>query len=146
MSAQSEWVEDSSEPAPDSDYARNFAATSATVVAPECGVALVGASAHIEGGWPDERQALADALAAHGVSEGGDTTIRLVGSASGTGNADVVVAMGGPWGLPASQASVYVGLYGRSHEALAGLADLLVGQVESHGGWPVPGMPGTPCR
>ncbi len=145
MSAQSQWAAASSGSASDADYARRFAATSATVVAPECGTPLVGASVHIEGGWPGERQALADALASHGVSEGGGTTIRLVGSASGSGSADVVVAMDGPWGLPASQASVYVGLYGRSDSALAGLADVLVGQVKPQGTWPVSGMPGTPC-
>jgi beta-N-acetylhexosaminidase len=145
MSQQAQWAADSSDSVPATDYARAFAATSATVVAPECGKALVGDSVTIEGGWPGERQALADALVAHGVSEGGTTTVRLLGGPSSAGNADVVVAMDGPWGLPASQASVYVGLYGRSHAALAGLADVLVGHVQPRGTWPVPGMPGTPC-
>ena len=70
---------------------------------------------------------------------------QLLGSPSGTGDADIVVAMDGPWGLPASRASVYIGLYGRSQDALAGLADVLVGQVQPYGQWPVGGMPGTPC-
>ncbi len=100
----------------------------------------------ISGGWPGERRALADALAEYGVTEGAGTSITILGSASGTGNADIVVAMDGPWGLPASHATVYVGLYGRSHDALAGLADVLVGQAQPHGQWPVSGMPGTPCQ
>ncbi len=145
MSAQSEWVATSQAASDDPAYARDFAASSATVAAPECGTSLVGGSVQIYGGWPGERQALADALAAHGVTQGGGTSIRLVGSASGTGDADIVVAMDGPWGLPASRASVYIGLYGRSDDALAGLADVLVGQMQPHGQWPVAGMPGTPC-
>ena len=88
-----------------------------------------------------ERQALADALASHGITTGGGTTIQLLGSATGSGHADVVVAMDGPWGLPQSTAQVYVGLYGRSNEALAGLADVLAGAVTPTGQWAVEGMP-----
>ncbi len=145
MSTQSEWEADSTAAADDSDYAREFAASSATLAAPECGISLVGDSVQISGGWPSDRQALADALAAYGVSQDGGTSIRILGSASGSGDADIVVATDGPWGLPASGASVYVGLYGRSPATLAGLADVLVGRVEPHGRWPVAGMPGTPC-
>ena len=126
------------------DYARRFAGTSATVAAPTCGGRLVGDSVEISGGWPSERAALADALAAHGVGLGGGTTIQLLGSASSAGSADVVVAMDGPWGLASSSASVYVGLYGRSPDALAGLADVLVGAVAPQGQWAVPGLP-TAC-
>lgn len=146
MSAQSEWASTSASGTNDPEYARHFAASSATVATPTCGQRLVGQSVQIYGGWPGERQALADALAEYGVTQGGGTSIRIMGSASGSGSADIVVAMDGPWGLPASQATVYVGLYGRSHEALAGLADVLVGQAPPHGQWPVGGMPGTPCQ
>lgn len=146
MSAQSDWASNAAPGASGPEYARQFAAASATVAAPTCGQRLVGDSVQIYGGWPGERQALADALAQYGVTEGGGTSINIMGSASGTGNADIVVAMDGPWGLPASQATVYVGLYGRAQEALAGLADVLVGEVASQGRWPVDGMPGTPCQ
>lgn len=145
MSAQSEWAATPQAASDDPAYARGFAASSATVAAPECGTRLVGDSVQISGGWPGERQALADALAPYGVTQGGGTSIQLLGSPSGTGDADIVVAMDGPWGLPASRASVYIGLYGRSQDALAGLADVLVGQVRPHGQWPVGGMPGSPC-
>lgn len=145
MSAQSTWADASSPASDDPEYARHFAASSATVAAPQCGNRLVGNSVQIYGGWPGERQALADALAEYGVTQGGGTSIRLLGTAAGAGDADIVVAMDGPWGLPASRASVYIGLYGRSPEALAGLADVLVGRVQPHGQWPVDGMPGTPC-
>jgi len=123
------------------DYARAFAAASATVAAPACGGPFVGASVTITGGFPAERQALSDALAAHGIATGGGTSIRLLGAPTATGTADVVVAMDGPWGLSASQASVYVGLYGRSDAALAGLADVLSGDVAPKGQWAVPGLP-----
>ncbi|WP_291383061.1 glycoside hydrolase family 3 N-terminal domain-containing protein [Demequina sp.] len=145
MSAQATWAAAASPASEDPDYARQFAASSATVAAPGCGSRLVGDSVQISGGWPDERQALADALAEYGVTQGGGTSIRILGTASGAGDADIVVAMDGPWGLPASRASVHIGLFGRSHEALAGLADVLAGQVQPHGQWPVGGMPGTPC-
>jgi beta-N-acetylhexosaminidase len=122
-------------------YARAFAASAATVSAASCTGPYVGSSVTITGGWPAERQALADALASHGITAGGGTTIQLIGSATGSGSADVVVAMDGPWGLPQSTASVYVGLYGRSNEALAGLADVLAGAVTPTGKWAVGGMP-----
>ncbi|NYI40668.1 glycoside hydrolase family 3 N-terminal domain-containing protein [Demequina lutea] len=123
------------------NYARAFAASAATVSAASCTGPYVGSSVTIRGGWPGERQALADALAGYGITTGGGTTILLLGSATGSGRADVVVAMDGPWGLPKSTASVYVGLYGRSNEALAGLADVLAGAVTPTGQWAVAGMP-----
>ncbi|MCB2412930.1 beta-N-acetylhexosaminidase [Demequina sp. TTPB684] len=146
MTQQAQWADAAAGQSTDVDYARQFAATSATVVAPQCGEPLVGDTVRIVGGWPGERRALADALAAYGVGESEEgTTVRILGSSTGSGNADVVVAMDGPWGLPASQATAYVGLYGRSEAALAGLADVLTGNVPPGGSWPVPGMPGTPC-
>ncbi len=145
MSTQSRWAERSTDTPSNADYARRFAASSATVVAPQCGARLVGDSVTIDGGWSAERQALADALAVYGVSQGGGKTISIVGSASGAAEADIVVAMDGPWGIASSQAPVYVGLYGRSQDALAGLADVLVGRAQPRGQWPVSGMPGTPC-
>jgi beta-N-acetylhexosaminidase len=122
-------------------YAREFAAAATTVSAASCTGPYVGSSVTITGGWPGERQVLADALAGHGITTGGGMTIQLLGSATGSGNADVVVALDGPWGLPQSIASVYVGLYGRSNEALAGLADVLAGAVTPTGQWAVEGMP-----
>lgn len=133
--------ESAGDPGGSADYARSFAAAATTVSAASCAGPFVGSSVTISGGWASERQALADALAAHGITTGAGTSIRLLGSATGSGSADVVVAMDGPWGLPQSTASVYVGLYGRSDEALAGLADVLVGAVAPTGQWAVAGMP-----
>ena len=129
------------DPTANGDYARTFAASATTVSASSCTGPFVGPSVTVTGGWEGERQALADALAGYGIATGGGTTIQLLGSASGSGNADVVVAMDGPWGLADSTASVYVGLYGRSDEALAGLADVLAGAVVPTGEWAVAGMP-----
>lgn len=129
--------------APGDEYARAFAGTAATVFATSCGGAFVGPSVTISGGWPAERQVLADALASHGITTGGGTSIRLLGTAGASGDADVVVAMDGPWGLASSHASVFVGLYGRSDEALAGLADVLAGAVPPTGQWAVPGLPAS---
>lgn len=123
------------------DYARAFAASATTVSAASCTGPYVGPSVTITGGLEGERRALAAALAGYGITTGGGTTIRLLGSATGTGRADVVVAMDGPWGLPGSTASVYVGLYGRSDATLAGLADVLAGNTAPTGQWAVDGMP-----
>ncbi len=122
-------------------YARAFTASAATVSAASCTGPFVGSSVTITGGGDGERQALADALAGYGITTGGGTSIRLLGSSTGTGRADVVVAMDGPWGLPGSTADVYVGLYGRSDEALGALADVLAGAVAPTGQWAVDGMP-----
>ncbi|WP_062131628.1 glycoside hydrolase family 3 N-terminal domain-containing protein [Demequina aestuarii] len=120
------------------DYARELAAAGATVAARDCSAPFVGDTVTLSGGWEDERAALAAALEAHGVAVGdGGTSIVLMGGDDASANADVVVAMAGPWGLSASQATVYVGLYGRSAGALAGLADVLVGDAEPLGEWPV---------
>jgi beta-glucosidase-like glycosyl hydrolase len=125
----------------DASYARQAAATWATVSSPACGGTLVGDSVTLRGGWPAERAILAQALAEHGISEGGGTSVLLLGSGGASGTADVVVAMDAPWGLPASSATTYVGLYGRSADALRGLADVLAGAVAPAGTWAMPGMP-----
>jgi beta-N-acetylhexosaminidase len=129
------------------DYARALATAGIAVTSPLCGGPLVGSTVTISGGWPDERASLASELAARGVGSGGGTTIRLLGSPGGSGAADVVVAMDGPWGLPQSSATTYVGLFGRSAESFAALADVLTGAVAPTGRWPValPGLTGTGC-
>ena len=131
---------------PDPAVAAAFAASSASLAAANCS-ALVGSSVTISGGYGTERDALAAALAQHGISTGGGTTIRLIGTPDGSASADVVVAMDGPWGLPASTGTTYVGLYGRSDEAFAGLASLLAGATPPGGSWPVylDGIPYDTC-
>jgi len=129
------------------DYARALATAGIVVTSPLCGGPLVGPKVTISGGWPEEREALAGELAARGVGTGGGTTIRLLGSPGASAAADVVVAMDGPWGLPQSSATTYVGLFGRSAESFAALADVLTGAVAPTGRWPValPGLSGTEC-
>ncbi|PKQ26647.1 MAG: beta-N-acetylhexosaminidase [Actinobacteria bacterium HGW-Actinobacteria-4] len=132
----------------DGTYARVLAGNGATVVTDLCGTPLVGSTVSIRGGFPGERAALADALAVHGISNtGGGTSIVILGSSVKGANADVVVSMDGPWALADSRAETYVALYGRSHDALAGLADVLAGAVTPQAVWPVPiaGMPYGPC-
>jgi len=140
MTTQAALSADATVPA-STDYARVAAGAWATVATPECGGALVGASVSVSGGFDHERAVLEAALAEHGIGAGGGTTVLLLGSATGSGAADVVVAMNAPWGLPQSTATTYVGLYGRSDEALTGLADVLAGVATPGGDWSVPGMP-----
>lgn len=130
------------------DFVHALGVAGTVVTSPRCGGSLVGPTVTISGGWPDERAALASALAARGVRTGGGTTIRLLGSASGSGVADVVVAMDGPWGLPQSRATTYVGLFGRSRASFAVLADILTGASSPTGRWPVAlrRLSGTECH
>ncbi len=123
---------------PGTDYVRAFSAAGATVAASSCGKNYVKGGVRISGGWQSERDALARALKKLGVPQKSTgTTITILGSADGKANSDIVVAMDGPWGLPDSNANVYVGLYGRGDATLAGLADVLTGTVTPTAGWPV---------
>ncbi len=132
----------------DGDYVRDLDEQAIVVTSPRCGGPLVGRTVTLSGGWADERAALAAALAKHGIAVGASgTSVRLLGSAGGAGDADVVVALDGPWGLPASHATTYIGLFGRSPTSFAALADVLAGSVEPTGRWPVRlrGLSGTEC-
>ncbi|WNM24009.1 glycoside hydrolase family 3 N-terminal domain-containing protein [Demequina capsici] len=120
------------------DYARALADAGVTVAAADCDAPFVTGPVTITGGFRADRDALAAALASHGVVLGeGGSTIWLTGSDDTSGSADVVVAMDGPWGLSGSTARVYAAVYGRGDSALAGLADVLTGAVAPQGRWPV---------
>jgi beta-glucosidase-like glycosyl hydrolase len=141
----------SSADAPASTFAQDFAARSATVVTPTCGVALVSQRATVLGGLDGEREELTSALADRGIgagtAENPGTTVYLAGNSSENVKADVVVAMDGPWVLEKSTARTYIALYGRSDDSIQGLADVLVGGVTSQSAWPVTmtSMPSDPC-
>lgn len=128
-------------------HAATFIARATTVASASCGGPFVGPSVRITGGYQGERDALAAALATYGIGSGSGTHVRLLGAPDGSDTADVVVAMDGPWGLPSSSASTYVGLYGRSDDALAGLAAVLAGVTPPGGTWPVDlsGIPYATC-
>lgn len=122
---------------------RELAVAGATVAAARCGGPLVGDAVVLDGATAADRTRLARALRAHGVEvlgqedEGEATSVLLLGSDGARGTADVVVALAGPWGLSGSTARAYVGLYGRSADAMAGLADVLTGAAAPGGDWPV---------
>jgi beta-N-acetylhexosaminidase len=142
------WQAELEAPAPsDAAHAATFAAQATTVASAACGGPFVGPSVRITGGYQQERDALSSALAQHGIATGSGTHVRLLGAPDGSDTADVVVAMDGPWGLPASSATTYVGLYGRSDDALAGLAAVLAGATAPGGVWPVDlsGIPYAVC-
>jgi beta-N-acetylhexosaminidase len=130
------------------DYVRALSQEAMTVVAPLCGTRLVGSTVSISGADRSDRDLLAASLAEYGVTVGSSgTSIRLIKTSDGTGTADIVVALDGPWGLSYSEATVYIGLYGRGPSSLAALADVLIGAVSPNSRWPVevPGMPYDPC-
>jgi beta-N-acetylhexosaminidase len=129
-------------------YASEFAASAISVASSQCGGAFVVSPVHITGGSEGERAAFSAALATHGIATGrGGSTVRLLGAPDGSDSATVVVAMDGPWGLPASNATTYVGLFGRSADSLTGLAAVLAGAVAPQGAWPVDmsGLPVGTC-
>ncbi|WP_430867675.1 glycoside hydrolase family 3 N-terminal domain-containing protein [Demequina aurantiaca] len=128
-------------PAGSEDFASKFAAVAATVVTPTCGVPLVGDTVTVIGGWDYERAALAGALADRGIGAGtaGEpgSIVQLASDSSEQLRADVVVAVAGPWVLERATATTYIALYGRSADALEGLAEVLVGNAHSGSSWPV---------
>ncbi|WP_062303369.1 glycoside hydrolase family 3 N-terminal domain-containing protein [Demequina subtropica] len=133
---------DTAVPAP--GYARGFAAAGITVAADDCDAPLVGRKASIVSGPEHARAALAARLEDAGVAVGDEgTTIALVPSGRTRATADVVVSLGAPWGLFASDAEAYVATYGGSRATIAGLADVLTGAAEPGGAWPV-AMSGAP--
>ncbi len=129
-------------------YASTFASQAATVAAATCEAPLLAGPVRVVGGLESDRVAFADALAVYGIPVGSTgTTVRLLGADDRSGNGDVVIAMGGPWGLPSSQASVYVGAYGRSPDVFVGVVAVLTGAATSQGVWAVDvtGVPYAPC-
>ncbi|WP_084124422.1 glycoside hydrolase family 3 N-terminal domain-containing protein [Demequina sp. NBRC 110054] len=120
------------------DYAAALALGSATVAAGDCSAPFIGDSVTLSGGFEADRAALADAFEKLGVAVGaGGTSIWVTGGDGSSGSADVVVAMGGPWGLEGSDADVYVGAYGRGKATLAAVAAVLAGEAGPEGDWPV---------
>ncbi|WP_062317464.1 glycoside hydrolase family 3 N-terminal domain-containing protein [Demequina maris] len=124
------------EPSP--AYARTFAAAGTTVAAEDCTRPLVRRRATVVASPDDAAAALTRALEARGVETGdGGTSIALLSSGGYRAAADVVVTLGGPWGLFDSTADAYVATYGDSAASIGALADVLVGDVEPGGEWPV---------
>ena len=123
--------------APIEQRPREFSEGSIVVAAADCS-ALIGDTFRVTGGTRAQRVALSDDLGAEGFAWASDgTEIALVGGDRGSANADVVVATGGPWGLPASKAKVYVETWGGGAEQLHALAKVLSGAIPPRGTWPV---------
>ncbi len=119
-------------------YARDLTVAGATVAAESCTAPWIGDSVRVVGGTESDRAHLTAALSERGVTVAGSgTSIGLLGGDSSALNADIVVALAGPWGLQSSTATTYVGIYGRSSEAFAGLVDVLTGSAPPGGQWPV---------
>lgn len=142
--------QDSLDPSVDveGDYVRTLGRAAATVVTPVCGTRLVGTEVTISGGTASERRALTAALESHGVRVGwSGTSILLLRGDDSHGTADIVVSLGGPWGLGQSHATTYIAMYGGDSSTLAALADILVNEVDANANWPVPipGLPYDPC-
>jgi beta-N-acetylhexosaminidase len=116
---------------------REFAEGSIVVAARNC-ASLLGDTFRVTGGTRAQRVALSDDLGAEGLRWASDgTEIALVTGDRGSATADVVVATGGPWGLPASHARVYVASWGDGAEQLHALAKVLSGAIPPRGTWPV---------
>jgi beta-N-acetylhexosaminidase len=129
-------------------YARDYAASAATVATADCDSPLVGDEVRLVGGSTTQRKVLAAALKAKGVGIADTGTSVLLARNSFEGaSADVVVALSIPWILGQAEAGAYVGLYGGSDDALRGLADVLVDGPRRSSDWPVamPELPFEAC-
>lgn len=142
------WQDGLEPPAAPAGAAYDLAVAGATVATADCEEPLVRSSARVAGGTEADRARITAALEKRGVEVGASgPLVRLLGS-DGTGaDGDVVVALAGPWGLEESRADAYVGLYGRSAQAMAALADILTGEAAPGGAWPVGiSLPYDACR
>ena len=116
---------------------REFVEGSVVVASRDCS-ALIGPTVRISGGTASQRALLATALVARGKAVGTKgTEIALVNGDAGHADATVVVALGGPWGLPASTAHTYVAAWGEGEEQMDAVAAVLAGDVAPRGTWPV---------
>ncbi|WP_062314550.1 glycoside hydrolase family 3 N-terminal domain-containing protein [Demequina rhizosphaerae] len=132
------WTDGLGGEAPSTAYGRVFAAAGTTVAAEDCSRPLVRRRATVVGGPDGAVRALERALASRGIEVGdGGTSIALLSSGAYRATADVVVSLGDPWGLFDSRADAYAATYGDSAAAIRGLADVLVGDAEPGGDWPV---------
>jgi beta-N-acetylhexosaminidase len=119
-----------------------------TIVSGPCHGALVGDSIRIAGGTRTDRNRLAEAASAAGLSVGSGETVRLLGG-DRPGTGDVVVALDTPYGLAKSAATTArIALYGRSPSAFRALVDVLTGKVTGGGTLPVavPNVERVGCR
>lgn len=115
-------------------------ASAITVVDGVCGEPMVTDALQIRGGEIADRERLAAAAQEAGLSVGSGPVVTLVGSARGTGQGDVVVALDAPFGLEGSSASedgALVALYGRTPGAFDALVEVLTGEAQAPGALPV---------
>lgn len=115
-------------------------ASAITVVDGVCGEPMVTDALQIRGGETADRERLAAAAQEAGLSVGSGPVVTLVGSARGTGQGDVVVALDAPFGLEGSSASedgALVALYGRTPGAFDALVEVLTGEAQAPGALPV---------
>jgi beta-N-acetylhexosaminidase len=108
-----------------------------TVVSGPCSGRLVGDSIQIVGGTSADRDRLAGAANAAGLSLGSGDVVRLLGG-DRAGSGDVVVALDTPYALADSTATqARIALYGRTPAAFRALVDVLTGVAAGGGTLPV---------
>jgi beta-N-acetylhexosaminidase len=124
-----------------------FVDHSIVVAARDCDK-LIGSAVKVSGGTKAQRAMLRKELRAQGVKiDPAGTPILLVDGDRGHGKAAVVVALGGPWGLPTSTAHAYVATWGTGVAQMRALAGVLAGDIRPRGDWPVAvKLPHPVCR
>ncbi len=136
------------EAVPLSDHAYHLSVAGITVASANCVAPFVGPAATVMGGPDATRAAVEAALRDRGIDVGsGGTRIALTRFARESLEADVVVALGEPFGLGASTAGTYVATYGDGPGSVRALAEILTGAARPAGEWPVevPGLPYPAC-
>lgn len=108
-----------------------------TVLQGPCQGAIVEDSVRVAGGTGLDRARFRAAAARHGISTGQGPLVVLLGPGT-SGSGDIVVALAGPWGLAASNATTSrIALYGATPGAFDALFAFLTGQAPAPGQLPV---------
>lgn len=120
---------------PDSSR-QDLADAALTVVAGQC-QAEPAEQIRVVGGEPKRRKAMEKAAEAAGLGVGtGGTSVAVVGTGAPP-SADVVVGVGGPWSLGASNAKTTLAAYAETPEAYRSVAEYLAGSLKASGSLPV---------
>jgi beta-N-acetylhexosaminidase len=134
-----------------SHSAESYAASLAgmTIVAGPCEGRLVGDAIQVVGGDATDRDRMADAARAAGLTVGTGDVVRLLGALPpNPGSGDVVVSLDTPYALADSTATTAkIALYSRTPDAFRALVDVLTGQARASGRLPVdvPGVDRDGC-
>lgn len=133
------------------DAVADLAAAAVTVVTGECSGPLAGPRLHVRGESAEDWDAFTTAAERAGLDvvpleQEADTEVRLL-TGSGTGDADVAIALDAPYVLADSSAPTRIAAFGRTPETMAAVVAVLTGEEPAPGTLPVDvgDLPASAC-